>query len=367
MSEIDFNAAREPAFWLDMIRAWDDGPPLTFMEVCGTHTMSAARAGLHSALPARIRLISGPGCPVCVTPVGYVDHAIALAQQKNVTLCTFGDLMRVPGSVTEPKLPPPSLNRAHAMGADVRVVYSALDSVKLAEDNPSRQVVFLGVGFETTAPTLAASIQLAAAKKIGNFSMLIAAKTIPRAMKILASSEKLGLDGFLCPGHVSYIIGTASYQQLGLPSAIAGFEPTEILRGIAALVMSAKSGNTEVINCYRGVVREEGNPRARQTLNSVFEPSDSNWRGLGIIPQSGLGLRDAYRSFDAANRFELTLPEPREPKGCRCGEILTGVITPADCPLFATGCHPENPVGACMVSTEGTCAAYYNYSSGEKK
>lgn len=367
MTSIDFNSPEKPDYWLEIIRErsgrLDRG--LTFMEVCGTHTMSAARSGLHNILPEGIRLISGPGCPVCVTPVGYVDHAIAVSKLKNTIIATFGDLMRVPGSVTNPAAPPPTLLRARAEGADIRVVYSPLDSIKLAEAHPGREVIFLGVGFETTAPTLAASILSAARAKLDNYSMLVAAKTIPQAMNILANSKNLNLNGFLCPGHVSCIIGTEPYERLGLPSAIAGFEPEEILRGIAALVTSVKQGSKRVINCYRGVVRREGNRKAQKILYSVFEPSDSNWRGLGPIPGSGLALSEAYHGFDAGRKFDLELPKPVEPPGCRCGEILTGLVTPTECPLFGKRCTPESPIGACMVSTEGTCAAHYNYLPGD--
>ncbi len=360
----------------DRLASWS-GDNLTFMEVCGTHTMAAARSGLHSLLPPKIRLISGPGCPVCVTPVDYLDHALALAKLDGVTIATFGDLMRVPGSVVPGSIDdtsraaPPSLADARARGADVRIVYSPLDAIALAARYPERHVVFLGVGFETTAPILAASILIARDQELDNFSMLSAAKTIPEAMEALANADDLALNGFLCPGHVSVILGANAYLPLaenhGIPCAIAGFEPLEIMRGVASLVGQVQSREARVDNCYPGAVCPEGNRKARETLYRVFEPADSIWRGLGKIPGSGLALRSEYSVFDASARFDIALPKPVEPKGCRCGEVLRGVLKPEGCGLFGTTCTPEAPRGACMVSSEGSCAAAYHYTTGERR
>lgn len=344
--------------------------PMTFMEVCGTHTMSVARFGLRTLLPRRVRLISGPGCPVCVTPVGYVDHALALAAMERVIIATFGDMLRVPGSdAGNGEGTIRSLATSRAAGADVRVVYSPLDALRIAQGRPDREVVFLGVGFETTAPALAATVIRAKEMGLTNFSMLSAAKTIPEAMEVLASAGDLKLDGFLCPGHVSAILGSAVYEPLavrhGLACAVAGFEAVEILRGIASLVTQVADNAPTVQNCYGGVVRGEGNPAALDILHRVFEPEDSVWRGVGPIPGSGLAIRSAYRAFDAARRFEVALPPPAEPKGCRCGEVLKGLIEPPECPLFGEICTPDHPRGACMVSSEGSCAASYNYRAWE--
>jgi hydrogenase expression/formation protein HypD len=367
IQQADGRADAEARRWLIELGTWR-GKDLTFMEVCGTHTMAAARAGLRQLLPASIRLISGPGCPVCVTPVGYVDHAMALAALPGVTITTFGDLLRVPGSARGPKrTAAPSLATARAAGGDVRVVFSPLDALALARAHPERQVVFLGVGFETTAPTLAAAVLQAAASGLENFSMLVAAKTIPTPLEVLASSPELRLDGLLCPGHVSVVLGSEIYRPLcerfRLPCAIAGFEPVEMLRGLGALVDQVRSGEARVDNCYPGAVRPGGNPKARAAIERAFRPVDSVWRGLGPIPHSGLALRDELSAYDAARRFEVKLPAPVEPAGCRCGDVLRGVLDPADCPLFGGLCTPEQPQGACMVSSEGSCAARYQYRS----
>ncbi|MBW2526829.1 MAG: hydrogenase formation protein HypD [Deltaproteobacteria bacterium] len=336
------------------------------MEVCGTHTMAAARSGLRTVLPSQLRLISGPGCPVCVTEVGYVDHALALARRNEVIIATFGDLVRVPGSAPlERREAPPTLSLARAEGCDVRVVYSPRDALALATAEPRREVVFLGVGFETTAPALAAAVAAAAAARIDNFSMLLAAKTIPEALAQLAAAPDVALDGLLCPGHVSVILGPEAYEpvvsRFGLPCAIAGFEPLEMLRGLKELVEQVVSGQPRVANCYPGAVRPGGNPKARALVDRVFEPCDARWRGLGTIPGSGLEFRPDYRRLDASRRFDVELPEPVEPRGCRCGDVLRGLLDPIDCGLFGTHCTPEAPRGACMVSSEGSCAARYHY------
>ncbi len=264
---------------------------------------------------------------------------------------------------------PQSLANARAQGADVRVVYSPLDALEMAGKQPDRQVIFLGVGFETTAPALAAAIIQAGERNLENFSMLSAAKTIPEAMDVLASADDLALDGFLCPGHVSAVLGTEIYrpvaEKYGLPCAIAGFEPLEILRGLDSLIMQAAAGEARVDNCYKGVVRMEGNPKAREVMYRAFEPCDSIWRGLGSIKGSGLNIRGEYERFDAGMRFSVSLAPPREPEGCRCGDVLKGTIDPTECGLFGVVCTPERPQGACMVSSEGSCAASYNYRCGQ--
>ena len=330
----------------------------TFMEVCGTHTMAISRHGIRQLVPKGIRLISGPGCPVCVTPNAYLDYAVTLARLPNVTVATFGDMLRVPGSRS-------SLEREKARGADVRLVYSPRDAVAVARAEPEREVVFLGVGFETTAPTVAAAILEAKRSGVKNFSVLCAHKTMPQAMRALVADGRIGLDGFICPGHVSAIIGAEPYrflaEEFGKACVITGFEPVDILQGLLMLVRQVRNRDPEVEIQYRRVVRPEGNPRARQVLERVFEPCDAEWRGLGWIPGSGLKIRPEFADYDAEVRFPLDLPPAEEPPGCRCGEVLQGLIRPDECPLFGTRCTPENPVGACMVSSEGTCAAYYRY------
>ncbi len=331
---------------------------MTFMEVCGTHTMAIYQHGIRSLLPKAIRLISGPGCPVCVTPVDYVDHAVALARRPGTIVATFGDMVRVPGSTS-------NLQREQAKGADIRVVYSPLDAVALAQKHPQRQIVFLGVGFETTTPTIAGSILAAQRLGLTNYSVLGAHKTIPGPMAILAADPDLRVDGYLCPAHVSAIIGADAYLPLArdhrLPCVVTGFEPLDMLQGVAMLARQVVSGAARVETQYSRIVRPGGNPKARELLYRVFTPCDARWRGLGIIPDSGLAIRDEFAAYDAARRLPVTVESAREPAGCRCGEILKGQIGPRECPLFGICCTPEDPVGACMVSSEGTCAAEHKY------
>jgi hydrogenase expression/formation protein HypD len=338
----------------DALRA-EARPDLTFMEVCGTHTMSIARYGLRQLLPEGMRLISGPGCPVCVTAMADLDHVIALARLPGVTLATFGDLIRVPASRT-------TLAAERAAGADVRVVYSPRDAVQIAADEPARQVVFAGIGFETTAPTIAASLLEARARGLSNFSVLSMHKTMPLPLKALLELGETPISGFLLPGHVSVITGTACYEFLardfGVAGVVAGFEPHDVLRALLRLVrQSAPAIEIE----YGRAVRPEGNVVARRLMEQVFESSDADWRGLGVIPGSGLALRPEYADADAAVRFAVTPQPPLEPAGCRCGEVLRGVTDPSACALFGARCTPEDPVGACMVSSEGACAARYRY------
>jgi len=318
-------------------------------------------------------LVSGPGCPVCVTPVGYIDHALALAARPEVIIATFGDLLRVPGSMRQrgPGASAPSLERVRATGADVRIVYSPFEALHVARDNAARQVVFLGVGFETTTPPVAAAMLTAHEQGLKNLSVLGAHKTIPEAMQLLASGDQIGLDGFLCPGHVSIIIGPEAYQPLAerhrLACAIAGFEPIEILRGLLSLIEQIDTDQPRIDNCYPGAVRAGGNRKARELMYRVFEPCDANWRGFGVIPHSGLSIRSELATLDAASRFDVALPPPVEPAGCRCGEVLQGVIVPAECPLFGDACTPDNPHGACMVSSEGSCAAHFHYGTAKEQ
>jgi hydrogenase expression/formation protein HypD len=330
-------------------------PGLTFMEVCGTHTMSIARYGLRELLPDGMRLVSGPGCPVCVTAMADLDRVVALAQLPEVTLATFGDLIRVPASRT-------TLAAARAAGADVRVVYSPRDAVQIAADEPDRQVVFAGIGFETTAPTIAASLLEARARGLANFSVLSMHKTMPLPLKALLDLGETPNSGFLLPGHVSVITGTGIYDFLardyGVAGVVAGFEPHDVLRALLRLVRQAAPA-IEIE--YSRAVRPEGNVVAQRLMEQVFAPSDADWRGLGVIPGSGLALRPEYAGADAALRFPVDLEPPLEPAGCRCGEVLRGVTDPAACALFGRRCTPEDPVGACMVSSEGACAARYRY------
>jgi hydrogenase expression/formation protein HypD len=332
--------------------------PMTFMEVCGTHTMAICQYGIRSLLPPRLRLISGPGCPVCVTPNGYLDHAVACCRLPDVIIATFGDMMRVPGSST-------SLMEERARGADIRVVYSPLDAVALAAKHPGKRVIFLGVGFETTAPAIAGSILAAAGEGLANFFVLGAHKTIPIPMAVLAADPELRIDGFICPAHVSAIIGAEAYRFLAeeyhIPCVVTGFEPVDIMQGVEMLARQVLAGESRVEIQYSRVVKWEGNKKAREVLARVFSPCDADWRGIGIIPGSGLEINAAYAAFDAAKAIPVEVEETREHEECLCGEILKGKVSPADCPLFGTLCTPEAPVGACMVSSEGTCAAAYKY------
>jgi len=332
--------------------------PMTFMEVCGTHTMAIYRFGLRSLLPTEIRLISGPGCPVCVTPNDYLDRAIAICRLPGVITTSFGDMMRVPGSSS-------SLMEERAKGADIRIVYSPLDAVALAAANPEKKVVFLGVGFETTAPTIAGSILAAEAKGLANYFVLASHKTIPIPMQVLTDDPELALSGYICPAHVSAIIGVDAYRPLAeefhTPCVITGFEPADVLQGVLMLAEQVIAGVSRVETQYSRVVRPEGNPKARAILDQLFEPCDVPWRGIGVIPGSGLKLRDSYARFDAEVMLPVEVEPTREHAGCRCGEVLKGKISPFDCPLFGVACTPEAPVGACMVSSEGTCAAAFKY------
>lgn len=331
---------------------------IRLMEVCGTHTMSIAKNGIRQLLTETITLLSGPGCPVCVTSQQEIDKFIKLARTEDVIVTTFGDLMRVPGSSS-------SLAQERADGADVRIVYSALDSVQIAKHNPDKEIVFPGVGFETTAPTIAAAILEANRIELKNFSVISAHKLVPPALTALLQNKNVSIDGFICPGHVSVIIGARAYlpivENYRIPCVIAGFEPADILQSIYMLVQQIERNTAKVDIAYKRGVKFEGNQKARDVLFQVFETGVADWRGIGVIPESGLKLRKEFQDFNAENRFSLLVKSLKPPKGCACGEILIGVKTPLECPLFRKSCTPEHPIGPCMVSTEGTCAAYYKY------
>jgi len=337
------------------------GRPLKFMEVCGTHTVAIFRHGIRDVIPKDISLLSGPGCPVCVTPIRDVDAAIAISKRGDSILSTFGDMMRVPGSNRQ------SLYHAQAEGANIRIVYSPMDALKLALENKDKNVVFFATGFETTSPSIAGT--LSEAERVGaeNFFIYSAHKIVPPALKALLDSPDLKIDGFILPGHVTTIIGTKPYEFIAtdykIPSVVTGFEAEDILQSIMMLLDQTASGRAEVEIQYTRVVKPEGNQKAMSLINTYFEPCDANWRGIGVIPGSGLKLRDVVKRFDVSRVFDLQIPEGQEPKGCQCGLVLRGIKIPTDCHLFGKACTPEHPVGACMVSTEGSCAAYYKYSS----
>jgi hydrogenase expression/formation protein HypD len=334
--------------------------PVNIMEVCGTHTVAIARSGFRSVLPSNVRLISGPGCPVCVTANEDIDRIVALTRLPKVTVATFGDMVRVPGSSS-------SLMQRRAEGASVEVVYSPLDALRLAQERPEAQVVLIGVGFETTTPLVAATIERAAALGLENFSVLAAHKQVPPALAALVNDPEVVLDALILPGHVSTILGSAPYAFLadehGIPGVITGFEPVDVLQGIAQLLEQLVEGRPAIEIAYRRAVMPEGNPTARAATGRVFAACDANWRGLGTIVSSGLAVRDEFAAFDALRRFgaALTVEPTVEPRGCRCGDVLRGVIPPNGCPLFDRLCTPANPVGPCMVSSEGSCAAYHRY------
>jgi len=333
--------------------------PVRLMEFCGGHTHAILRFGIPDLLPPTVELLSGPGCPVCVTSADDLSRAIALAGIPGVILTTFGDMMRVPADRGR------SLARARAEGADVRIVYSPLDALEVARQNPTRTVVFLGVGFETTAPMVASAVLSAEAEGICNFAVFSTHKLTPPAMRAILDAGEVRLSGIIGPGHVTTIIGPEAWQFLpqeyGVPCAVAGFEPLDILRAILALVEMIEAGQPGVANAYSRSVRAGGNPAALEAMERVFEVAEADWRGLGVLPTSGLRIREEYAPYDAARRFPVEVQPAREPPGCRCGDVLRGVLRPVECPLFARVCTPQNPVGPCMVSAEGACAAHYQY------
>ncbi len=331
---------------------------VSLMEVCGGHTMSIQKFGIPSLLPETIKLISGPGCPVCVSDRKYIDQAIAFCRLEDVIITTYGDLIRVPGSSS-------SLDKEKAKGADVRIVYSVLDALQIAKDNPTKKVVFLGIGFETTAPSSAAGVIKAQMAGIRNFYLYSSHKVMPPAMEALIDDE-VKLDGYIAPGHVSTITGTGIYKSIpekfGLGVVVSGFEPVDLLKAIYMLVKQIENNEQKVEIAYKRVVKPEGNVKAQQMLEEVFEMRDDWWRGFGVLPKSGMAVREKYASFDAEKQIPVEVEPTREDKGCICGEILKGIKNPKDCKLFAKACTPSNPVGACMVSHEGSCHAYYKYN-----
>jgi len=336
------------------------GREVALMEVCGTHTMEIARHGLRALLPDSLRLLSGPGCPVCVTSARELDRAVVVAELPGVTVATFGDMFRVPGSRG-------SLEEASARGAKVRIIYSPFEAVEAARAEPESEVVLLGVGFETTAPAIAAALRHARATGVGNFSVLPLMKLIPPALRALLAGrdDGAGIDGLLLPGHVSAVLGAAPYEfiprEFGVPCAVTGFEPVDILQGIASLLEQLSRGRAEVANVYRRVVADDGNAHARVVMSEVFSTGDAEWRALGTISSSGLEPAGEYAELDARKKFPLDVPEPEEPAGCLCGRVLTGRALPRECALFGASCTPEKPVGPCMVSSEGACAAHFRY------
>jgi len=338
------------------------GRRIQLMEVCGTHTVALFRHGVRALLPSNLRLVSGPGCPVCVTAQRHIDAAIELATQPGVILATYGDMLRVPGRRG-------SLERVRAAGADVRVVNSVLAALELARQHSARPVVFLGVGFETTAPATAAAVLEAERSGLTNFFVLACHKLVVPAMRALLAAGDVPLDGFLAPGHVSVIIGARAYEPIaaeyGRAVVVAGFEPEQMLRGLVALVKQVADGRAAVENVYTGVVSDQGNAVALELLQRVFVAADTPWRELGVIPQSGLELAPAYRRFDALAHFGIEPGADQEDPLCRCGEVITGRVEPPQCPAFAGACTPMNPIGPCMVSSEGTCAAWYKYGRAE--
>ena len=359
-ADIDFSAFKDPKLARGLIETIHRLAPehATLMEVCGTHTVAIARNGIRDLMPEGLRLASGPGCPVCVTYNRDIDTVIALARIPNVTITTFGDMTRVPGSTS-------SLLAEQAAGRSVEIVYSPLDALAFAKAHPEREVVFVGVGFETTTPLVAMAIKRARAMGLSNFTVFAAHKNMPGALELLVGDPTLELDALILPGHVSTIIGAEPYRFLaekyGIPGVITGFEPVDVLQGIAMLVRQLHEGRAEIEIAYARGVMPEGNPVALAAIDEVFETCTATWRGLGDIPGSGYRIRDEFADFDAVRRFEPDVEPTRDPKGCRCGDVLRARIAPNECPLFRTVCTPENPVGPCMVSSEGSCAAYYRY------
>ena len=359
---MDLTAFKDPQLakgLVESIRSFaPEGREVTLMEVCGTHTVSIARNGIRSLMPDNVKLSSGPGCPVCVTSNHDIDKVIALARVPGVIITTFGDMTRVPGSTS-------SLLAEQANGADVRIVYSPLDALRIAQESPDAQVVFVGVGFETTTPLVAMAIKRAKAMGLENFSVFAAHKNMPGALDVIVSDPSLKVDALILPGHVSTIIGAEPYrflaQKYGIPGVITGFEPVDILQGVAMIMRQLHEGRADIEIAYARGVMPQGNPVALAAIDEVFETCTATWRGLGPIPGSGYRIRPEFAQFDAVARFQPQVEPTIEPKGCRCGDVLRGIMAPSDCPLFRRVCTPENPVGPCMVSSEGSCAAYYRY------
>lgn len=355
-------ALRDPAVCRALLARLEEalaGRELTFMEVCGTHTVAIYQSGLRSLLPANVKHLSGPGCPVCVTADSEAAMFLELAARPGVIIATFGDLLRVPGPDGT------SLKHYMAKGADVRIVYSQLEALEIARANPDKKVIFLGVGFETTAPGAACAILRAAAEKLDNFLLLSMHKLAPPAIEMIVAAPDCGIDAFLLPGHVATVTGLAPFQFLAdvwkKPGVVGGFEPADIMLALCAIAEQLRDGEPKIANVYKRAVDDAGNPKARGLVDEVFEVVPAVWRGLGEIPASGLAIRLEYRRFDAAAVLGLSAPRVAPPAGCKCGDILAGRLSPPQCPLFGKKCLPQNPVGPCMVSTEGSCAAHYRY------
>jgi len=331
---------------------------ITLMEVCGGHTMSIQKFGIPALLPETVNLISGPGCPVCVTDRKYIDQAIAYSRLPDSIITTYGDLIRVPGSTS-------SLDKEKAQGHDIRIVYSVLDALKIAKENPSKNIIFLGIGFETTTPGSAVGILNAKKEGLNNFFLFSAHKVMPPAMDALID-ESVKIDGYIGPGHVSAIAGTRIYdfipEKFGIGVVISGFEPVDLLASILMLVKQFESGKPAVEIQYKRIVKRDGNPSAQQIIDEVLEPRDDWWRGLGVLPASGLGIKPKFSDFDAEKQFDVEVEPTRKDKACICGEVLKGIAKPKDCKLFGKGCTPYDPVGPCMVSSEGACHAYFRYN-----
>jgi hydrogenase expression/formation protein HypD len=335
---------------------------IQIMEVCGTHTVTAQREGVHGLLPKNVRLISGPGCPVCVTPAGYIEQAVQLSLEHGVHIATYGDMLRVPGVTM-------SLEDARRQGAKVSIVYSVRDALQIARKNPQQKVVFLGIGFETTTPPTAFAVKTAQAEGLSNFLVFSAHKLIIPAMQVLLDDPKLAIDGFIGPGHVSVIIGCDAYDVVASkyhrPCVIAGFDGNQMLMALVRILTQLVAGEARIQSVYRDRITDKGNVAAQQIINEVFTPADSRWRGFGTIPQSGLNLREEFTALDARYVFQLPEPQDHEPTGCLCANIVKGMNLPTDCPLFANRCTPASPLGACMVSREGACSAFYRFRNVE--
>ncbi|MEG0306382.1 MAG: hydrogenase formation protein HypD [Clostridium sp.] len=333
---------------------------INIMEVCGTHARSIYSCGIDKLLPSNIKILSGPGCPVCVTPQSYIDDAISLSRMKDVIVATFGDMIKIPGSRT-------SLREEKAIGNDIRIVYSPLEALKIAKNNCDKEVVFLAVGFETTAPLIALTIKEARRNGINNFSVLHALKTMPNTMTALVLDESINIDGFICPGHVATIIGNEVFDKLSkqykIPMAVCGFKGVDILAGILSIIVMEEKKEYECKNLYKGFVKDKGNDRAKRILGEVFIPGDSVWRGLGRLMNTGYTLKAEYRDFDAKVKFHIESRNERENEECICGDVLKGIKSPKECKLFGKPCKPGNPVGPCMVSEEGTCGIVYSFES----
>ncbi|MCM8808432.1 MAG: hydrogenase formation protein HypD [Candidatus Omnitrophica bacterium] len=331
---------------------------ITLMEVCGTHTITIGKYGIRKLMPKNIHLVSGPGCPVCVTPVDYIDIAIELSKRNDVIVTTFGDLMRVPGSFS-------TLEKEKANGGKIVVLYSPFDALNIAKKYPDKNIIFLSVGFETTTPSIAQTIKFAKRERIKNFYVLVGNKLIPPILEFLLKKKEININGFICPGHVSVIIGTEAYkfipEKYKIPCVISGFEPLDILYSIYLLLKCIIENKIVVINEYKRAVKDKGNTKAKEMIYEIFDVCDSEWRGIGIVPKSGLKLKEEFLDFDVLKKFKVEVKRKIKNNKCLCGEILKGTKLPFDCPLFGKKCTPENPVGPCMVSSEGTCSAYFKY------